>query len=64
MESSSFSASLMRRSMIARKNLSLSTISGFGAGLGLGLATFFDFVFFRDIFDTFLGYLEYALAFG
>jgi hypothetical protein len=62
MESSSFSASLMRRSMTARKNLSLSAISGLG--IGLGLAAPFDFVFFRDIFDTFLGYLEYAFAFG
>jgi len=64
MESNSFSASLMRRSMTARKNFSLSTISGFGIGLDLGLAASLDFVFFRDIFDTFLGYLEYALAFG
>lgn len=62
--SSSFSASAFLLSMSAWKSLSELKV-GVGSGLGVGFsASAFDFVFFADIFDTFLSYLEYAFPFG
>lgn len=39
-------------------------VSKLGSGGGFFSATPLDFVFFRDIFDTFLSYLEYPFPFG
>ena len=64
MESSSFSASAIRLSMTAWKNLSvLPIVSSCGLDFFLFLGPTLDFVFFRDIFDSLLSYLEDTFSF-